>query len=353
MSNIKDVARLAGVSITTVSKVLSNTPYVSTETRARVEEAVKQLNYSPNLAARSLLRQQSFIAALFIPYVEGYSTIDPYLSELIRGAEQTLGEHEYSLLLSIAKNPGSQQKAASLLQSGYIDGILTVDVMPSSGQLAEQLRMVCVPAVVNGYPSDRFQGVVHGDDRDGASQVIDYLLESGHRRIGVIALRPGYMASLDVRLNTVRQKLAEAGYPLDERRYLAWGNLTPESGGRACARLLQQDPPPTAIYALNDHMALGALQHAQAMNIAIPAALSIVGNDDIPLARVSNPTLTTVAQPISEIGISMANHLLKLIQHSYIRRKTHSTDTLEDELSFEDELPVRLVVRQSSGPAPA
>lgn len=339
---------MAGVSITTVSKVISNTPYVSAETRSRVELAIKQLHYSPNLAARSLLRQQSFIAALFIPYIEGYSAIDPYLSELIRGAEQELGEHEYSLLLSVAKTAGAQRKAASLIQSGYVDSVLTVDVMPSSGALSEQLRAAQIPAVANGYPTERFKSVVHGDDEDGARQVIEYLLRLGHRRIGIVGMRPGYMSSLDVRLKTISKVLAEAGYPLDESRYLAYGTLSPTSGMRAAAYLLQQAEPPTVIYALNDHMALGTLQQARLMGLGVPEALSIVGHDDIPLAGLSDPALTTVRQPIYQMGQYMSRRLLELVKYSYQRRKQH--DTCDNELTFVDVLPCELVVRASSGP---
>ena len=344
---------MAGVSITTVSKVISNTPYVSTETRLRVEEAVKSLHYSPNLAARSLLRQQSFIAALFLPYIEGNTAIDSYLSELIRGAEQELGEHEYSLLLSVAKSPGAQQKAASLIQSGYIDGVLTVDVMPSSGPLAEQLRAANVPVVANGYPGERFKNVVYADDRDGARQAIEYLLSLGHKRIALIGPRPGYILQLDQRIKAAREKLAEVGLPLDEHRYLAWSNLSSETAMRACASLLQQAQPPTAIYAANDFMALGALQQAQLLGVAMPETLSIVGNDDISQAALSHPTLTTVQQPIYEIGVQMASRLLELIKHTHSRRKTLSGQHQLgiEELVFVDILPSRLLVRQSTGPA--
>jgi DNA-binding LacI/PurR family transcriptional regulator len=351
MSNIRDVAKMAGVSITTVSKVISNTPYVSAETRARVEEAISHLHYSPNLAARSLLRQQSFIAALFIPYVEGYMAIDPYLGELIRGIEQTLSEQEYSLLLNIAKSEGAQRKAASLIQSGYVDGVLTVDIMPSSGTLAEQLCEAGIPAVANGYPSERFKSVVHADDAQGARLMVEHLLRLGHRRIGVIGVRPGYVLSVDARLNAIRETLASAGYPLDESRYLAWGTLNPETGMRACAWLLQHPEPPTAIYALNDQMALGALQQARALGIAVPQALSIVGNDNVPLAGLSHPSLTTVEQPIYEMGKQMAKRLIDSIRHSQLRRKAGITvnGTLGSSV---DVLPTRLVVRESSGPVP-
>ncbi len=350
MSNIKDVAKMAGVSITTVSKVLSNTPYVSSETRERVVKAIRELHFSPNLAARSLLRQQSFITALFLPYVEGYSEIDPYLSELIRGAEQQLGEHEYSLLLSIAKSPGAQHKATTLIQSGYVDGVLTIDVMPSSESLAQELQEMGVPAVANGYPSSRFTSVVHADDEGGAQQVIDYLLAQGHRRIGIIGVRSGVMTTLDLRLATVRQRLAEAGYPLNEEKYLAYGNLHPDGGMRACSRLLKQDEPPTAIYAFNDHMALGALQQAQIMGFCVPETLSIVGNDDLPLARLSHPTLTTVAQPVYQIGAQMANRLVELIKLNYIRRKQPKFETIEYLSLYEEVLKSQLIIRQSSGP---
>lgn len=352
MSNIRDVAHLAGVSITTVSKVISNTPYVSAETRARVEEAIKTLHYKPNLAARSLLRQQSFIAAMFIPYVEGYYEIDPYLSEVIRGAERELGEHEYSLLLSVAKNPGAQQRATTLLESGYADGILTVDILPSSQWLSEQLKAFGIPAVANGYPSPRFDTVVHANDKDGARQVIEYLLGQGHRRIAIIAVRPGYVPTSDVRLDGVRETLAAAGYPLDEAHYLTWGNLTAEAGKRGCQKLLEQTPPPTAIYTFSDRMALGALQQARMLGIAVPEQLSIVGNDDISLARLSHPALTTVEQPLFEIGQQMASRLLEKIQQAQFRRK-HPVVFQEAERAIEDVFPAGLLVRDSSGPAPA
>lgn len=307
MTTIDDVARRAGVSPTTVSKFLNNRPYVRAETRAQIERAIADLQYVPSQRARNLSKRRSSICGLFIPYTPDQLFSDPHLLECMRGIEDEANNHDYNVLLSTARAPHDSFSACvRLLQSEVIDGAIvleTADLQP----LPDTLRHKQAPMVVIGYASDSALPAVHADDYGGAMQALNHLIDLGHRRIAVISstLRP---FAVEERLRGVHDALAAADLALDDH-LLALGDFSIESGEHAASALLAQPERPTAIFALNDRMALGAMRAAAALGIHVPDDLSVVGFDDIALAALTTPALTTVRQSGFALGQAAAHAL--------------------------------------------
>jgi DNA-binding LacI/PurR family transcriptional regulator len=331
-TTIYDVAKRAGVSTATVSKVLSDTPYVSEATRAKVLVAVEELDYVPNLAARSLTKAKTYIIGLVIPYVPDYLFSDPHLLEFIRGVEQEANERDYNLLLSTARAPSEAASAYErLLHSRYVDGAIVVEVLHNHLFDAD---LGC-PCVALGYHSPSgLDNTVHSNDRQGALQAVWHLLNLGHRCIGVIS-GPEFIVAVQERLEGYRQALIEHGLEYDENLVIR-GDWTPKSGYQVMAALLDRYPHLTAIFAVNDRMAMGAIQRIQEIGLVVPDDIAVVGFDDIPAAALFDPSLTTVRQPALEMGRMAARKLFQLIDKQIT--------------SFESiVLPTKLVVRASSG----
>jgi DNA-binding LacI/PurR family transcriptional regulator len=311
MTTIDEIARLARVSPATVSKVLNNRPYVSRATRERIEQVIAATGFVPSQRARWLGKRRSFILGLLIPYTSDQLFADPHLLEIMRGIEAEAITHEYNLLLSTAMAPPEAASAFSrLLRGDVIDGAVvveTIHVQPFAETLGQQPH----PWVVIGYPRHSAVAAVHADDYGGALAAMGHLLALGHRRIGVISSGPGAYA-LEERLRGVASALAGAGLALDEG-LLATGDLTIESGERGAHELFSRPEPPTAIFALNDRMALGALRAARERGLSVPGDLSVVGFDDIFLSALLAPALTTIRQPGYRLGAAAAAALFRLL----------------------------------------
>lgn len=341
-ATIYDVAKRAGVSTATVSKVLSNTPYVSEATRAKVLEAVAELGYVPSLAARGLTKARTYLLTLVIPYTSDYLYSDPHLLELIRGIEQETKARGYQLLLSTADRKMAGARAVEsaaepyqrAVRSQYADGVIVVASSAFGGEtpppLAQQL-----PTVGIGYHALGGRHTVHSDDRSGAAAATRHLLSLGHRRLGVINAVP-QITALVRRLEGHRLALAEAGVPWDPA-LMVWGDFSDDSGYRAVETLLALPDRPSALFAFNDRMAMGAIKRLREVNLRVPEDMAVVGFDDIPAAALFDPPLTTVRQPAQEMGATAARLLFDLIEGRPV--------DVEEVV-----LPTELVVRRSSGP---
>lgn len=336
---IYQVAEQAGVSIGTVSRVLSNPSKVSETTRARVLKVIEKLNYVPSMAARGLTKGNTRVIGLLCPYTPTQLFNDPHLLGCMQGIEEALNEQNWNLLLSTATrehDPSSSYER--LLRSRYIDGALVIETQESEAvSLHAQLQRQHFPWVVLGYPV----GIVpchsiHADDYQGSQALTDYLLKLGHRRIGIISAEPRPLG-FEERLRGHKKILSYNGITFDEN-LLVYGSMTIESGYEAVSQLLKRENPPTAIFALNDRMALGAIRWVTEQGLRIPQDISIVGFDDIPAASQVVPGLTTVRQPSIKIGYEAINLLFKLIkgENPPIRMV----------------LATELVIRNSSGPLP-
>lgn len=341
MANIYDVARRAKVSTATVSKVLSNTPYVSDPTKQRVLEAVRELGYSPSLVARSLTGNRTFVIGLYIPYEPNYLFNDPFLLGVIRGVEEAANEYDYNLLFSTARHSNPQSAYTRLLRSGYVDGLVVYETVASE-DLEHKLQQSGIPRVAIGYPrppkdeNSTATGAVHSNDYAGALQATRHLLSLGHRRIGIINGPANFMVAMEERLRGYRDGLAEYGLEFDPT-LMTHGDYTLESGYPAGKYLLELSPRPTAIFSFNDRMAVGALRYAHELGLSIPQDLSMVGFDDVEIAQAVNPPLTTVRQPAVDIGQTAAHKLFSLINN-------------ESEPFKEVVLPIEFILRGSTGP---
>ena len=338
MATIYDVARLARVSTTTVSKVLSNTPYVSEKTRQRVLDAMRDLHYSPSLAARGLTNNHTYVLGLIIPHDPDYSFRDPFLLEIIRGVEGVASSNDYNVLLSMSKKSSQRATYDRFLRMGYVDGVITVETL--QGELDEQeLATSGIPRVSAGYRED-MQPInsVFCDDRQGGYLVTKHLLELGHRRIGIISGPANFIGAMDGRLQGACDALKEYGLTLDPN-LLTYGDFSIESGSHAVEPLLRHAHRPTAIFAMNDRMALGVISKAREVGLHVPRDLSVVGFDDIPLTSVIDPPLTTIRQFPAELGKIATQRLLAMIEQQIAQFDSAV-------------IPIELVIRGSTA-APA
>lgn len=311
MPTIDEIARLARVSPATVSKVLNNRPYVSTATRARVERVIAETGFVPSQWARLLSQRRSYILGLLIPYTSDQLFADPHLLEIMRGIEAASNRHEYNLLLSTARAPVEAASAATrLLRSDVIDGAVVIETLDLRS-FAETLGSQPAPWVVIGYAPNGVVPAVHADDYGGAHAAARHLIGMGHTRIGVISSTPRPYA-LEERLRGLCDALAEVGLALDDD-LVATGDFSTESGEVGGHTLLARPAPPTAIFALNDRMAIGVARAAAARGLAVPADLSVVGFDDIALATMLTPPLTTVRQPGYKLGETAAEALFAIL----------------------------------------
>lgn len=332
MIKIDEVAKLAGVSKATVSKVLNNRAYVSAEARARIERVIAETGFVPNQRARGLIKRRSFILGLLIPFTHDQLFGDPHLLECMRGIEAEANTCEYNVLLSIARAPAETASAyVRLMRSDIIDGAIvmeTLDIDPFLAALEHHEQ----PLIVLGYARQSALPAVHADDYGGAVQVMRYLLSLGHRRIGIISstIQP---FGIEERLRGVKDTLTADGLCFDEQ-LLALGDFSAESGERAGRTLLERPDRPTAIFALNDRMALGVMRAAQSLGLSVPADLSLVGFDDISIASFATPALTTVRQP----GFAMGQAAAKAF-FMRLAGETPPASTV---------IPTELVVRQSA-----
>lgn len=332
MPTLQDVARRAGVSTATVSKVLSNTPYFTEETRRRVMEAVEELGYRPNLAARALSSGKTHIIAVVFPYVYEMMFTDPLVLSILQGVEAACYEHGYNMLLStprLTAGAATDEHYQQLVESGYIEGMIAIDNVPLASVLQPALEKG-IPGVTLGYHNSPYY--VRSDDFSGGQQLMQHLLDLGHRQIGLVTVPEDSHFSIRERLRGLRDSAVRAGLDFDllPRQY---GDFSISSGSEALTHLLAAQPELSAIICLNDRMAMGAIQQARVLGRQIPDDLTIVGYDNIPTAASFSPPLTTIDQQAPELGRTAAQMLFQVLD-----KKTPEPI----------HMPTQLIVRQSS-----
>lgn len=329
---MKDVAEKAGVSVATVSRVINRNGYVSSSVQARVTEVMRELNYQPSLLARSLRRQETYAIGLLIPQLD-----HPFFSTLAFAIEKALfAQHYRTLICSAEENAEKENAYIDMLLRQRVDGVIFVPTGHSDQSLA-RLQAMAIPTVLvdrDLIGASRVSKVLTNNVHGGYLGM-RHLLELGHRHIGIIGAHE-HSDSMAQRLHGAQQALAEYGLsnpPLVLMDVL--GQF--EMGYTAGMQLLQQQPRPSAIFALTDVIAVGVLHAAAERSIRLPQELSVVGYDDIPLASYSIPALTTVAQPLTEMGEKAVEVLLRHIQQP-------------DKPPESMVLATRLVLRHSTAP---
>lgn len=328
---IRDVAREANVSIATVSRVLNESGPVRAATRERVTEVAKRLRYTPSSAARSLITRQTRTLGVLLPDLYG-----EFFSELIRGIDRAARESGYHVLVSMSHNDRSELEAALHVMRGRVDGLIVMapdrEVDELASALTRPLPSVLLNQRRNGDSHDR----ITVDNEGGARALVGYLLEEGHRRIGLIG-GPEANSDAEGRRRGYRAALADAGVEWSAELEVT-SDFTEAGGFAAAARLLRLKERPTAVFATNDAMAVGALNAFIDAGLAIPRDISLAGFDDIPMARYLHPSLTSVRVPIQELGYRATNRV--------IQRLTGAAD----EATQDEVLSTELVVRASCAP---
>lgn len=328
---IVDVAREAGVSYATVSRVVNNEPYVREQTRERVLAAMGRLGYIANRQARSLRGGRSHTVGLLV-----LDLGTGYIGEIIRGIDAELAAAEYDLLLYTTHRHTAKESAyVTTLTQGLADGLLLVLPQNPAAYL-ETLRAQSFPYVLIDHRGmDDAAPAVAATNVQGGYDATRYLLSLGHRRIGFITGIMALRCSTD-RLAGYQRALAEAGVAPDPT-LIVEGDFNQPSGYDAASTLLARPDRPTAIFASNDVMAFGAMEAARVLGLRIPEDVSIVGFDDIPQAASVHPPLTTVRQPLEAMGRVATQMLIAAIESS----------TQRDERRI---LPTELLVRSSCQP---
>ncbi|MGP3984696.1 LacI family DNA-binding transcriptional regulator [Streptomyces sp. KR80] len=330
---LEEVAARAGVGRGTVSRVINGSPRVSDQTRAAVERAVTELGYVPNRAARALAGNRADAVALVIPEPETRLFAEPYFSDIIRGVGSELADTDLQLLLTLIRTPKERRRLANYLGAHRVDGVLLLSVH-TDDPLPDLLEQLDMPAVLSGRRSARESvSYVDSDNVGGARAAVEHLLARDRRRIATIT-GPLDMYVAQCRLDGYRQAHGDAGIPVDEA-LVAVADFTEDGGCRAMRRLLDRGAAPDAVFAASDVMAAGARRVLREAGLRVPDDVALVGFDDSPVARHMDPPLTSVRQPIEEMGRVMARVLLE-----EIAERTRERPQLV--------LPTELIVRASS-----
>jgi LacI family transcriptional regulator len=329
-ANIRDVAARAGVAVKTVSRVLNGHRYVRTETRERVETAMRELGFKPSIAARILAGTKSNQIALI------YDNHSPYYMHQIQtGCWSRCQEAGIRLLaqpVDVA-DPGVSEQVRGLVTETHVDGIILSSPVTDCPPVLAALEAMDVPFVrISPGTNHALTSSVFMDDVQAADDMTTYLLNLGHRHIGFIKGHPNHMAS-EERLAGYRRALDRVGIAFDHA-LIAPGEFDFDSGVAAARLFLIGNDRPTAIFASNDDMAAGVLTVAHDLSIDVPSALSVCGFDDTTLARTVWPPLTTIHQPMHELAWTAADLLLSGVDLAHRR------------------LPHQLIERASVGPAP-
>jgi LacI family transcriptional regulator, repressor for deo operon, udp, cdd, tsx, nupC, and nupG len=309
MPNIYEVAKRAGVSTATVSRVLSRPQVVSPETRERVLHAVKAMAYAPNSAAKNLRTLRSGKLLVTVPDIS-----NPFFSLILQGIEDAAQREGHAVLFGDTKHDEErEERYALMLQRKEADGLIFLGhrLPRTAGDLVRSMAPACAP-VVNGCefnPRLRIPSV-HIDNAAAASEAMEHLYGLGHRRIGIVTgplVSPLSRERLRGATTRARERGAEADY------IIMHGDFSIESGAIAGERLLARDASPSAVFCFNDEMALGVMEAARRRGLRLPHELSVIGFDDIRFSRHMDPPLTTIAQPMREIGEGTVRLLLDIL----------------------------------------
>jgi LacI family transcriptional regulator len=306
---IKDVARLAGVSPMTVSRVINGSVRVSPETRRRVDDSIRELGYVPSRLARGLIRQKTGTLALIVPDVA-----NPFFTLVVRGAEDVARRAGYRMILCDTRaDLEIEREVIEEMIAHRVEGIAIAPVSDRSRPHLDRLanfgiEFVLVDRMVRGLDRD----VVLGDNADGARRLVQHLVELGHRRIGFIVESDDVSTARD-RHRGYLDALQAAGLEVDET-LIARATADPEGGAHAMRRLLEHPDPPTAVFAVNNLVALGAIETVRAGGLDVPDDVALVCFDDIEHASRLYPFLTVMAQPAETLGTIGTQLLLDRIE---------------------------------------
>jgi LacI family repressor for deo operon, udp, cdd, tsx, nupC, and nupG len=314
---------------------ISGHPAVAATTREKVTLLARRLGYVPNHAAQSLRARRQNALALVIPHSSAHVFMHPYFMEVLRGISEAASGSGFIVVLSVSATEESIEDAyRKILDSRRVDGIIVASAAtfdPNISQLAASGHSF---VVLGRYPLDESINAIGVEDRQGAFAATSHLIEHDHQLVAHITGPRGHQSAAD-RLEGYRDALGVHGRPYRSGMVVE-GDYSADSGYSATRELLAKQQRPTAIFAANDEMAFGALRAAGEAGLGIPKEIAVIGFDDIQLASVVNPPLTTVRQPMAEMGSLAARRLMAILDG----RPTHPRQV---------ELPTKLVIRRSCG----
>lgn len=312
---IKDVAKQANVAISTASRVINDSGYVSEETRAKVLEAVDSLGYVPNSIARSLRQKETRSIGLIVADIG-----NPFFAELAQAVERSARELGYSVLLANTDGKAEQEEdGIRLFLAKQVDGIIWHS--PINNDLVDELTKSRATSVIVIGGEHELVGnyTIHIDDELGAFEAVTHLVRLGHERIGYIA-EPDYPISPQERMKGYLRALKEANIPYDSHLVVR-GTFKEGSGLKAIKVLLNSNNPPTAVFCANDLMAIEAIQHLRAVGLQVPEDVAVVGFDNTKVAGIYGIDLTTVAQPTYDMGREGVNVLISSLKENLSPRQ--------------------------------
>lgn len=332
MATITDVAELANVSIATVSRVLNDSAYVSPELAKRVQKAIDDLGYRPNVLARHLRRSENPTIGILIP-----NSNNPFFSQMAKGVEDYCFERGFmAVLCDTDDQPAKAIGHLDLLYEQRAAGFIVVSpghITPNLQKLLDDGNQIVVAdRPLSALPTDS----VTSDNYGGGYQAVQHLITLGHRRIGFVLSNLEH-ETIQGRWAGVQDAMQSAGIPIDPRLVFTKGDELPATGYKGAAKVLQNTPMPTAVFVFNELMAFGVLRYAYEHRIQVPQDLSVIGFDDMMLASYSTPSLTTIRQAKYEVGQKAAEILLRRVQ---------GDDSPVEVLT----LPTELIVRESTAP---
>jgi LacI family transcriptional regulator len=326
---ISEIARLAGVSKTTVSRVINEKPDVDPQTRERILGLINDYSFQPNAFAKAISLQKSNHIGLIIPHDAQYVYSNPFYTEVMRGVSTEVDQTGYYLVLCFAH----ETNYLDIYRQKRVDGFVLLSPGSYHRDIIESLNEEQVPFVSTAKISDqKDMTYVDVDNFYGATVAMEYLVAQGHRKIAYIG-KPTLQSSID-RLSGYRAVMEKYDLPCCDDWVLTTNTSSVEGGYAYTSRLLQQGELPTAIFLANDVMAIGAINALRENGLRVPEDMSVFGFDDIPLARYTNPSLSTIRQPAFEKGMEAARLLVRMLE--------------SDQPAQSLTLPVELVVRQST-----
>jgi DNA-binding LacI/PurR family transcriptional regulator len=317
MATIKDVAKLAGVSPSTVSRVLADNRRISPATKERVKKIITELNYHPNMIARSLIKRSSHTLGLILSRSTDSAFSNPFFSEIIRGISVVTQSYHYNLMLATAEDYVEEAKQClRMVTEKRVDGILLLASRVNDELIPELLKNDYPFVVVGRAPDLNKCYSVNNDNIQAAYSAVRHLFNLGHQRIALLNGPEEFIFCQD-RYEGYRFAFREYGIE-NNPALVKKGSLTQEGGYQLTLELLNLDVPPTAIFAVDDLMVIGAYKAIKEKGLLIPEDIALVGFNDDPLASVIEPALTTIRIPIYEMGLAAATMIIGLLQNQEI-----------------------------------
>jgi len=327
--NIEQIAKLAGVSKTTVSRVMNNKPDVNPETKKKVLETIKQYKYQPNAFAKAISLQKSNNIGLIIPYEADYIFANQFYVEVLRGVSTELEKEGFNLQICYPHD----HNFVDIYKQKRVDGFILMSPGSSQHFIVESLTELDAPFVSTAkIPSEKKMVYVDVDNYYGATLVLEYLLSLGHKKIGFIG-KPYLTSGLD-RLQGYKDTLEKKGIAFNENLVKIAESGSIKGGAEAMFELLEHNDSLTAVFCSNDLLAIGAISSIKQKGLKVPEDISVVGFDDIPLAKYMGPPLTTIRQPAYEKGIEAAKLVIR-----YLEKKKKPKSVILD---------IELIIREST-----